>query len=391
MHLLDWVIIAVAVIAAYHGFRVGAVAQLLAFAGFVVGLTGGVALLLAVEPHIHSPGAKTAVAIGLLIVPGSLIATVGRHLGERAWFALRHLHVGPIDACAGSVIAVGGTLIGCWLFASILVNSALTGLSQAISESVTIRTIQRVLPPVPDAFAAVERYFTHNGFPDVLINVLPESPSPVALASAASVATATAQAGNSVVKIIALGCGDQQEGSGFVTAGGLVVTNAHVVAGTDAITVGTKGGVVQPAVPILFDPKLDLSILRPTKPLGVADLTISTNFITRGDPAVVLGYPGDGPFDVQPAGVLARFSAQGRDIYDGSVTNRIVYEIDSVVRPGNSGGPLVSPSGIVEGVVFSRSSTNPDVGFALASPAVDDEVVTAASAHTPVSTESCVG
>jgi S1-C subfamily serine protease len=143
-------------------------------------------------------------------------------------------------------------------------------------------------------------------------------------------------------------------------------------------------------VPIAFDPKLDLSILRPSESLGVTNLTISSDFIARGDPAVVLGYPGGGPFDVQAAGVLARFSAQGRDIYDGSVTNRIVYEIDSLVRPGNSGGPLVSPSGVVEGVVFSRSSTHPDVGFALASPAVGNEVVAAASAYAPVGTGACV-
>jgi S1-C subfamily serine protease len=390
MHLLDWVIIPIAMLAAYHGFRVGAVAQVLAFVGFLLGLTGGVALLLSLEPHLHAAAVKTGVAIALLVIPGSVFATVGRHLGERAWSALRHLHVGPVDAVAGSLIAVAGTLIGCWLFASILVNSALTGLSQAISQSVTIRTIQRVMPPVPNAFAAVERYITQNGFPDVLINVLPESPVPVALPSAASVAAATTRAGDSVVKIIALGCGNQQEGSGFVTAEGLVVTNAHVVAGTSVITVVTRNGVVRSAVPIAFDPKLDLSILRPSESLGVTNLTISSDFIARGDPAVVLGYPGGGPFDVQAAGVLARFSAQGRDIYDGSVTNRIVYEIDSLVRPGNSGGPLVSPSGVVEGVVFSRSSTHPDVGFALASPAVGNEVVAAASAYAPVGTGACV-
>jgi S1-C subfamily serine protease len=294
-----------------------------------------------------------------------------------------------LDALGGSLVAVAGTLVCCWLFASILVNSALTGVSQAVSESVVIRTVQRVLPPVPDAFAAVERYITQNGFPDVLINVLPESPAPVALPDRQAVDTGTIRAGGSVVKITALGCGDEQEGSGFVTTGGLVVTNAHVVAGTSTISVATRVGTSTSATVIAFDPELDLAILR-TAPLGVPDLTIASNFISRGDPAVVLGYPGGGPFTADGAGVLSRFEAQGRDIYDESVTNRIVYEIDSIVRPGNSGGPLVSPDGTVVGVVFSRSSTNPNVGFALASPAVDQEVAAASGKVARVSTRDCV-
>jgi S1-C subfamily serine protease len=391
VHLLDWVIIAIVLLAGYHGFHVGAVAQVLSFAGFLLGLTCGVALLLAVEPHLGSSTTKTAVAIGLLIVPGSLVGTLGRHLGERAWSALRRLHVGPIDALVGSIVAVAGTLVCCWLFASILVNSALIGVSQTVSASVVIRAVQRVMPPVPNAFAAVERYITDNGFPNALINVVPESPTPVALPRSAVVATVTDRVGGSVVKITALGCGDEQEGSGFVTTDDLIVTNAHVVAGTTAITVTTRDGTVRSAYPISFDPDLDLSILRPSGPLGVTDLPITPNYIARGAQGVVIGYPGGGPFDARPAGVLSRFSAQGRDIYDESVTNRIVYEIDAVVRPGNSGGPLVSPLGVVDGVVFSRSSTNVNVGFALASPAVDKEVVAATSTHLPVGTGACIG
>jgi S1-C subfamily serine protease len=390
MHLLDWVILAIIVIAAYHGFRVGAVSQILSFVGFLIGLTGGVALLLAIEPHIHSSVTKTVVAVVLLVLPGSVIGTLGRHLGELAWSVLRRLNVTPVDALNGTVVAVAGTLMCCWLFASILVNSALPSVSQAVSESVIIRGVQRAMPPVPEAFASVERYVTQNGFPDVLINVLPQSPSPVALADPSAVDAGTARAGDSVVKIVARGCGGLQEGSGFVTADGLVVTNAHVIAGTNDITVTTRLGVVRAAIPVSFDPELDLAVLRVSQSLGVPDLTIATGYVSRGNPAIVLGYPGGGPFDVQPAGVLARFEARGRDIYDASITNRIVYEIDSIVRPGNSGGPLVSPTGVVDGVVFSRSSTNPEIGFALATPAVGQEVNSAASATAAVGTGSCV-
>jgi S1-C subfamily serine protease len=105
--------------------------------------------------------------------------------------------------------------------------------------------------------------------------------------------------------------------------------------------------------------------------------------------AAVLGYPGGGPFQAVPAGVMAEFEAEGRDIYGQGLTVRNVYEIQATVRPGNSGGPLVQPDGQVIGVVFSRSTTNGDIGYALTSPGVLSRVQQAESSRRVVGTGAC--
>ena len=109
----------------------------------------------------------------------------------------------------------------------------------------------------------------------------------------------------------------------------------------------------------------------------------------RGTQAAVLGFPGGGPFTVDAAGVMAGFEAEGRDIYGRGLTVRNVYELDAQVRPGNSGGPLVLPDGKVIGVVFSRSTVDPAVGYALTSPDVLPRLAQAEAAGVAVSTGGC--
>lgn len=146
------------------------------------------------------------------------------------------------------------------------------------------------------------------------------------------------------------------------------MTNADVVAGATHIVVRDTVG-DHAAVPILFDPEYDLAVLRVH---GLADpsLAIDPNFVGRGAGAAVLGYPGGGEFNAQPAGVLDRLDATGDDIYNQKETTRQIYELQALVRPGNSGGPLVEPDGLVIGVVFSRSASDNGIGYALASPGV---------------------
>jgi len=139
---------------------------------------------------------------------------------------------------------------------------------------------------------------------------------------------------------------------------------------------------------LLFDPSYDLAVMK-VDGLTEAPLTLDPNQVGRGTKAAVLGFPGGGSFTVRPAGVMAVFEAEGRDIYGQGLTVRSVYEIQAVVRPGNSGGPLVEPDGQVVGVVFSRSTTNGDIGYALTSPGVLSRVQKAETRSTAVSTEGC--
>lgn len=389
MDLLDGIIIAALVVATVHGARRGAAVQLVTFAGFLAGLALGVALVLAIAPHVHGQTAKTITAAALLVVPAAVLAGVGRRVGSLASERLRRWRAGWLDSALGSLVAVLGTLVACWLFASVLVDSSIGAIADQIDGSVIVRSVATALPPVPDEFAAVQRYLSSSGFPEVLVNALPEPVGPVRLPTAEQVRSTAAGAEASTVKILALGCGNiQQEGSGFVVAPGLVVTNAHVVAGTDQIEV-VEGSSSVAATPVLFDPVLDLAVLR-TMPLGLPALRLDPSFVERATPAVVLGYPDDGPLKIGPAGVQSRYVAEGRDIYATAISVRTVYALKAVIRPGNSGGPLLSTSGEVIGIVFSRSATNPDVGYALASPAVRRLVATVSAASPPVGTEGCI-
>ncbi|HEV2360863.1 MAG TPA: MarP family serine protease, partial [Acidimicrobiales bacterium] len=342
-----------------------------------------------IAPHVSGQVGKSVVAIVLLFMPAGILGSLGRQFGARAWKSIRGSKFGPVDSGAGAVLAIIGTLVGTWLFASVLVNSRYTLVSSQVDHSTIIRAIGDVMPPVPNEFQAVEKYLSNNGFPLAFANFLPEPPGPVRQASPADVAAVVRDEGASTVKILGDACGTQQEGTGFVVGRGYVVTNAHVVAGVPAVSV-ISGTSTRIATVVLFDPTFDLAVLRVPTP-GLPALRLDTSLVQRGAQAVVLGYPEDGPFDAQPAGVLLRAEATGYDIYGDAQTTRTVYELDALVRPGNSGGPLLLPDGEVIGVVFSRSASDPDIGFALASPGVASRVAAAQSNPRPVSTGACIG
>lgn len=389
MDLLDLIIAILVLGAGVHGLRVGAVAQVFAFAGFLLGLGLGAVAISTVDAHVSGALTKTVVALLLLLVPASVLGALARQLGLRVGSALRRVRLGRLDQLAGMATAVAGTLVVCWLFASILVNSSSPTVSRAIEGSTVIRHLESVLPPVPDAFSSVQRYLASSGFPQVLVNILPESIGPVVLPDTAQLHAALRVAAASTVKVVAIGCGQEQEGSGFVTSSGIVVTNAHVIAGTHDITVDDVAtGKVETAIPILFDKDFDLAILA-VDPLGVPALKVDPSYVGRGRAGVVLGYPEGGPFNAQPAAIVSRFVAQGRDIYGASLTTRTVYELEAIVRPGNSGGPLVSADGEVLGVVFSRSASSPDIGYALASPGVAARLSKARASDQRVGTGAC--
>ena len=148
---------------------------------------------------------------------------------------------------------------------------------------------------------------------------------------------------------------------------------------------------------MLFDPRLDLAVLR-VPGLNDPALAVDSSTVDRGTSGVVLGYPEGGPFDYRPAAVAASFTATGLDIYGKTQTLRQVYQIDAVVQPGNSGGPLISsgnsaqhiPDGTVIGVVFARSTINPDVGYALAMAAVKADVNRVGPLSPAVATGACL-
>jgi S1-C subfamily serine protease len=190
------------------------------------------------------------------------------------------------------------------------------------------------------------------------------------------------------VRIVGQGCGVLVEGSGFVAADHYVVTNAHVVAGIRAPNV-QKNGESQAAIPVLFDPKMDIAVLYVGDTPGTV-LSLDRKDAKRGAGGAVLGYPGGGPFHVEPAAVLQEIQAVGRDIYGRAKVTRSVLELQSEVRPGNSGGPLVLADGTVAGVVFAGSITDQEIGYALTSSEVLPLLQRAEGETDRVGTGSCV-
>ncbi|MGA8371052.1 MAG: MarP family serine protease [Acidimicrobiales bacterium] len=386
MNLLDVLLLVVVAVAAIEGLRLGAVLLTLSFVGFWLGMYLGAILASATVRWVHSQPSRTAVALITMIGCAILLGTLGRVLGARSFRALHRGKLGSVDSVLGVAVAVVASLLAVWLVASTLVNSSYPSLNSVIANSTIIRSLDNVLPAPPSVFSRVQAFLSQEGFPPVFAQLAPASAGPVTLPGATTVNAAVAAAGASTVKVVGEGCGQLQEGSGFVVAPGLVVTNAHVVAGIPHPTVDDASGNHDTAV-VFFDPSFDLAVLRTnvTEPA----LALDSQTVPRQTQGAVLGYPGGGPFTYGPAGVMAEFEAQGRDIYGQGLTVRDVYEIEASVRPGNSGGPLVLPNGVVIGIVFSRSTTNDTIGYALTSPGVLTRVHQAEAATGTVGTGGC--
>ncbi|HXZ83193.1 MAG TPA: MarP family serine protease [Acidimicrobiales bacterium] len=393
MDALDVAIIIVLVAAAVHGARVGGLAQIAEFLGAVAGFALGSVLVLVICPRVSGTLTKPLLAVTLLILPVAVISMGGRELGVRLSTSLHRFRIWILDEVVGALTAMASALVVLWLFGSILVSSPLATVSNEIEYSYLLRGVGEVMPPIPDVFSGVERYLATTGFPQVLANIVPQPYVPVRLATEPQVVAVSHEVAGSVLKVVAIGCGGERDGSGFVVQDDLVITNAHVVAGSNVIEAVATNGRASRLVPIWFDSRFDLAVLRIVHPLGISPLPVFPGFITRGTRAVIFGYPGGGPLVAQPAGVISLFAAEGRDIYDQSLTVRNVYEVAGIVLPGNSGGPLVAQvNGIDEvvGVVFSRSTSNSDVGFALATPGVVQRIEEALPVERPTHTGSCI-
>lgn len=387
MGVVDILIVLVLVAAALHGLRLGALVQVLSFGGFLLGLTVGALVADAVAPSIHSTSVRASVALTLVIGLGLVFAVVGRVLGSMGGSAVRRVHLGAIDSAAGVGVAVVAALLSTWLVANELAQTRFTAVSAAVQRSSIVRGVDAVMPPLPDFFSKIQALLGGSGFPPVFSQLEPP-PSKAPAPSAAYADSVAAAAKPSTVKVLGQACGYLQEGSGFVAAPGLVVTNAHVVAGEPATQV-VVGGVPYDATVVLFTATFDLAVLRTGAPVG-APLSLDPSTVGHGTTGAIIGYPENGPLTVGPAAVDGVITAQGRNIYNQGTVSRQVYQVDARVEPGNSGGPLVDGHGQVVGVVFSRSTVYTNVGYALTSPGVLRRVDEARSRTSPAPTGHCV-
>ena len=375
---LDLGILAVALVGALSGWQSGALGSLLAFFGVVLGAVAGILLAPHVAGQIDGPRAKLFVTLFLilgLIVIGEIAGVV---LGRAARAAIRNRAVRGVDSLVGVALQVVTILLAAWVLAIPLKTSAQPNLAAAVGGS---RILSAVGEVAPDALtrklqASINTLYDSSGLHDVLPRF---GGAPIAgvdvpdpgLASDAVVAATKP----SVLKIrgVANSCQKVLEGTGFVVAPHRVMSNAHVVAGSDSVTVAGDDGNVHDATVVSYDPMADISILD-VPDLDVPPLQFDRTEAAAGADAVVMGYPGGGDFTPTPARIREVIELQGPDIYHTTTVTREVYTIRGSVRQGNSGGPLIDRGGKVLGVVFGAAVDDADTGFVLTAKEVANQM-----------------
>jgi S1-C subfamily serine protease len=299
--------------------------------------------------------------------------------------------VRQVDSVLGTVVLGVAALAVAWLVALPLASANFPGLASAVRRSTVLGAVDKVMPEAARELPAELRRQLHSsGFPDVLS---PFSATPVADVAppdpALQSSPAVQQVKGSVLKVRgrAVRCGRALEGTGFVVAPERVMTNAHVVAGTDSVEVEVGSGRRSGSV-VLYDPDTDIAILA-VPGLSAAPLRFSPADAESGASAIVLGYPLDGPYRAAEARVRERIQLRGPDIYETHTVQRDVYTVRAVVQSGNSGGPLINPQGQVLGVVFGAAVDSDDTGFVLTADEVAGEMAAAPRSSAGVDTGAC--
>jgi len=390
--LLDILLLLVVVAYAASGYRRGLVAGCVSLAGFVGGAVLGVWILPWMMDLVTAGTTQATVTAVLTVL---LPAVVVHELAGRLALRLRReLDRGPLrvaDGVGGAAANSVAVLIVAWVAASVLGASSSPLLTTAIRDSALLGAVQDAMPDTtPTWFSRATSALTQAGFPQVFNPFENESTAEVAKPTGDSVtASATNAAKRSTVKIEGVSGTQGREGSGFVYARDHVMTNAHVVAGIDdpSVRIGGVGRSYEARV-VLFDPDRDVAVLY-VPGLGAPVLRFDDG-AARGDSAVVAGYPQDGDLDLQAATVANRVRATGQNIYSDATVTREIYSIRSTVRPGNSGGPLLTTDGRVYGVVFARSTSDNETGYVLTAAEVAPDAERAANATASVDTGDLV-
>jgi S1-C subfamily serine protease len=386
MNVLDVVIVLCAVSAAVAGYRQGFVAGSASWFGLGLGLVAGARLLPVVLSEVQDASGLTTslVSVGLLVGTALIGNALGLVLGSRLHAELPPGAVRRADQAAGGVMGVVVVLVILWLLLPALGDTPGWMATQARG-SVVAREVNDAFPDPPDTVEALRRVVGDAPFPQV-IEALQPSPDTGASPGSSGLSTTTAdRVVLSTVKVEGIACSRIQDGSGFFVDDGLVVTNAHVVAGEDETTVELSDGSTLDADVVAFDPGRDLAVLRTT---GGGAPALPLRDALTGDVGGVFGRPGGGPLEISPFRVADEIDARGRDIYDRAGTTREVLVLAAELEPGDSGSALVDAEGRVIGVAFAVAPDRPGTAYALA---IDElQAVLAGDLSTERDTGACL-
>jgi hypothetical protein len=354
---VDWIIVAFTVLMGLWGFAQGLIVGALSLAGFVGGAFVGARLGPALITHgSHSPYAPLFALMGAILVGGILasgLEVLGFHLRGRLGD-----HFGLLDGLGGAVLVACLGLAFAWIAGTVALQTpGARELRKPIQRSAILRKLNAVLPPSGPILKALARF---DPFPQI------RGPRPEVRPPTSAIARdpQVKAAGRSLVRVLGTACGLGVEGSGWIARRGVVVTNAHVVAGQDDTTVQLGGGGAHyDTQPIWFDSRNDLALLRAPGVAGAPSLRLDES-APAGTPAAILGFPQNGPYDVEPGRLGQTSTVITQDAYGRGPVSRRITTLRGKVRSGNSGGPMVDGRGRVVTTIFAATvSSGANSGF----------------------------
>jgi S1-C subfamily serine protease len=346
---LDWMIVVFALLLALFGFRRGFIVAALSFGGFAIGSFIGTRLgPLLLRDGTSSPYAPAFGLIGALLA-GAILASGFEGVGFRLRRTIVLPPLGFLDGILGALLSAALGLAIAWILAAIVLQTAGTAQLRAdIQRSAILRELNQLLPPTGPILNVLASL---DPLPSISGPLPAVSPPPSAIAHDPAIRASS----RSVLRVLGTACGLAIEGSGWVAQPGLVVTNAHVVAGEHDTTVEVLGHEPQlSAYAVAFDPTDDVAVLR-VPGLSLPSLSLSSD-TSPGRPGAILGYPENGPFDVRPARIGTTQTVITDDAYGRGPISRLLTPLRGLVRPGNSGGPLVDRRGRVLTTVFASTT-----------------------------------
>jgi len=381
---IDWIIIGFALLLALYGYVQGFIISVLSLAGFAVGAFIGTRLgPLLLPDGAESPYAPVFGLAGALLA-GGILATGLEGVG----FSIRRRLPGGqaltvVDGLFGAALTACLALGIAWIAGAVALQTpGARDLRRDIQRSAILSELNAILPPSGPILNALARF----------------DPSPTVDGPEADVKAPRGsilrdrdvrEARKSVVRVLGTACGLGIQGSGWVAAPGIVVTNAHVVAGEDD-TVVQEGfdGPKHDAVPIAYDSTNDIAVLR-VDGLDLPALKLSGS-PTSGRAAAILGYPENGPYDPKAGRLGATRKVLTQDAYGNGPVERELTSLRGKVRSGNSGGPMVDGRGEVVTTIFAalRNSPRPG-GFGVPNDVVSSTLARAGGGE--VDTGPCAG
>jgi S1-C subfamily serine protease len=391
VNLLDWLLVVLVLAYALSGYWQGFITGAFATTGLLLGGLFGVWLAPTALGDADPSVWVSLGALFIVILSASLGQAVFQFVGSRIRDKITWQPARAVDAVGGALLSAVAVLIVAWALGVAISGSRIGGITPLVRDSSVLAKVDGTLPDTADgALQAFNNVVGTSFFPRYLEPFAPErivevGPGPKRLLRDPDVERAAA----SVVKIRGgNSCGRGVEGSGFVYAQNRLMTNAHVVAGVDDPEVVIGDSTLDADV-VYYNPDVDVAVLAFDS--GDTDTLKFNRSAGAGTGVAILGYPEDGPYDVQPGRIRSQQRLRSPDIYGNGTVIRDVYSLRGLIRPGNSGGPIVSSSGDVVGVVFAASVNDHDTGYALTADQVSKAAAAGLTSSDAVSTGDCAG